>query len=89
MCYKITLMVNLPIEYSDKQVTPFGGMSLMKRFLDQTNISSYFQLKQTAFLLQNLRNPPKMTGHPPHRLPIIALAIDSRCSLNEFSCASI
>ena len=31
-------MVNLPIEFSDKQVTPFGGMSLMKRFIDQTSI---------------------------------------------------
>ncbi|MCP4456678.1 MAG: hypothetical protein GY816_01420 [Cytophagales bacterium] len=34
-------MVNLSIVYSDKQVTPFGGMSLMKRFLDQTGIRSY------------------------------------------------
>ncbi|MBQ0739824.1 hypothetical protein J9332_36590, partial [Aquimarina celericrescens] len=34
-------MVNLPIEYSDKQVTPFGGMSLMKRFIDQTGIREY------------------------------------------------
>lgn len=34
-------MVNLPIEYSDKHVTPFGGMSLMKRFLDQTGIRDY------------------------------------------------
>jgi len=31
-------MVNLSIEYSDKQVTPFGGMSLMKRFVDQLGI---------------------------------------------------
>jgi hypothetical protein len=31
-------MVNLPIEFSDKKVTPFGGMSLMKRFVDQTGI---------------------------------------------------
>lgn len=31
-------MVNLPIEYSSKSVTPFGGMSLMKRFVDQTGI---------------------------------------------------
>ena len=31
-------MVNLPIEYSDKPVTPFGGMALMKRFMDQTGI---------------------------------------------------
>ncbi|WP_209332997.1 IS1380 family transposase [Lunatimonas salinarum] len=34
-------MVNLPIEYSDKPVTPFGGMSLMKRFLDQTKIKEH------------------------------------------------
>jgi len=34
-------MVNLPIEYTDKQVTPFGGMSLMKRFVDQTGIREY------------------------------------------------
>ena len=32
------MKVNLPIEYSDKPVTPFGGMALMKRFLDQTGI---------------------------------------------------
>jgi hypothetical protein len=25
-------VVNLPMEYSDKPVTPFGGMVLMKRF---------------------------------------------------------
>lgn len=31
-------MVNLPIEFSDKKVTPFGGMSLMKHFLDSIKI---------------------------------------------------
>ena len=31
-------MVNLPIEFSDKKVTPFGGMSLMKRFIDSLGI---------------------------------------------------
>lgn len=36
-------MVNLPIEYSDKQVTPFGGMSLMKHFVDQTSIRDYMK----------------------------------------------
>ncbi len=36
-------MVNLPIEYSDKQVTPYGGMSLMKRFIDQTGIREYLR----------------------------------------------
>ena len=36
-------MVNLPIEYSDKQVTPYGGMSLMKRFVDQTGIRDFMK----------------------------------------------
>ena len=36
-------MVNLPIEYSDKAVTPFGGMSLMKRFIDKVGIREYLQ----------------------------------------------
>lgn len=36
-------MVNLPIEFSDKQVTPFGGMSLMKHFVDQTGIREYLR----------------------------------------------
>ena len=31
-------MVNLPIEYSDKPVTPFGGMAVMKRFIDHVGI---------------------------------------------------
>ena len=35
-------MVNLPITYSVKKVTPFGGMSLMKRFIDKTGIWDYF-----------------------------------------------
>ena len=35
---RLTQLVNLPIEFSDKQVTPFGGMSLMKRFVDSLGI---------------------------------------------------
>ena len=31
-------MVNLPIEYTSKQVTPFGGMSLLKRFIDKLGV---------------------------------------------------
>lgn len=38
---QFTQKVNLPIEYSDKQVTPYGGMSLMKRFVDQTGIRGF------------------------------------------------
>ena len=34
-------MGNLPIVYSDKKVTPFGGMSLMKRFIDKTKIREF------------------------------------------------
>lgn len=36
-------MVNLPIEFSDKAVTPFGGLSLMKRFLDKVGIREYLK----------------------------------------------
>lgn len=36
-------MVNFPIEYSDKPVTPFGGMALMKRFLEQTGIREFLR----------------------------------------------
>jgi len=31
-------MVNFPVEFSGKKVTPFGGMSLMKRFVDSLGI---------------------------------------------------
>ncbi|MFM8739887.1 MAG: hypothetical protein ACKOC0_06745, partial [Cytophagales bacterium] len=51
-------MVNLPIEYSDKQVTPFGGMSLMKRFLDQTNIREQLEAL-------NLPQPGSNRGYAP------------------------
>ena len=37
----ITLMVNLPIECTEKPVRPFGGMALMKRFVDQTGIRGH------------------------------------------------
>jgi hypothetical protein len=33
-----TQTVNLPIEYCDKSVAPFGGMTVIKRFLDQVGI---------------------------------------------------
>ena len=36
-------MVNLPIEYSSKQVTPFGGMSLLKRFVDRLGVREQLQ----------------------------------------------
>lgn len=34
-------MVNLPVEYSDKPVTPFGGMSLLKRFIDKIGVDDF------------------------------------------------
>jgi len=34
-------MVNLPIEYSDKPVTPFGGMALIKHFIGQTGLREH------------------------------------------------
>lgn len=36
-------MVNLSIEYSDKKVTPFGGMVLMQRFVASTKIKEYLK----------------------------------------------
>ena len=33
-------MGELKIEYSDKKVTPFGGMKLLKDFIDTTNVIS-------------------------------------------------
>ena len=49
-------MVNLPIAYFQKQVTPFGGMSLMKRFRDQTGIRDHLQEL-------NLPNPGSNRGY--------------------------
>lgn len=54
-------MVNLPIEYSDKQVTPFGGMSLMKRFLDQTKIREFLGTL-------NLPQPGSNRGYDPTQI---------------------
>ena len=52
---RITVMVNLPIEYSDKPVTPFGGMALMKRFIDQTGIERrLFNMAHNAPLVYGL-----------------------------------
>ena len=33
-------MVELRIKYSNKKVTPFGGMKLLKDFIDKTNVIS-------------------------------------------------
>jgi len=54
-------MVNLPIEYSDKQVTPFGGMSLMKRFIDKTGIRDFFDEL-------NLPQPKSNRGYSPNHI---------------------
>ncbi len=31
-------MGELKIEYSDKKITPFGGMKLLKDFIDKTDV---------------------------------------------------
>lgn len=36
-------MVKLPIEYTDRKVTPFGGMRLMKDLLDKLKIREYLK----------------------------------------------
>ena len=32
-------MGKLKIEYSDKKITPFGGMKLLKDFMDKTSVN--------------------------------------------------
>ena len=54
-------MVNLPIAYSDKKVTPFGGMSVMKRFIDQTGIREYLNEL-------NLPQPGSNRGYAPEQI---------------------
>ena len=54
-------MVNLPIAYSDKPVTPFGGMSLMKRFVDQTGIRDYLSTV-------DLPKPGSNRGYSPEQI---------------------
>jgi len=54
-------MVNLPIEFSDKEVTPFGGMSLMKHFLDQTGIKE-------GLTTLNLPEPGSNRGYDPKQI---------------------
>ncbi|PRM92511.1 hypothetical protein CJ673_10510 [Aliarcobacter cryaerophilus] len=36
-------MGELKIEYSDKKITPFGGMKLLKDFMDKTRVIDYLQ----------------------------------------------
>lgn len=56
-----TKMVNLPIEYSSKPVTPFGGMSLMKRFIDQVGIREKLEAL-------NLPQPGSNRGYDPKQI---------------------
>ena len=44
-------MFNLPSEYSGKPVTPFGGMSLMKRFIDQVWERSYLEAQRLYYII--------------------------------------
>jgi hypothetical protein len=51
-------MVNLPIAFSDKQVTPFGGMSLLQRFVEKTGI-------REQLTMMNLPVPGSNRGYLP------------------------
>jgi hypothetical protein len=54
-------MGELKIAYSDKKVTPFGGMKLLKDFIDQTNIVS--DLRSVA-----LPQPGSNAGYDPETI---------------------
>ena len=42
------MVFQLPYEYVDKSVTPWGGMRLMKEFLNKTNIEEQIKLLDLA-----------------------------------------
>lgn len=69
-------MVNLPITYSEKQVTPFGGMSLMKRFVDQTGIWNF--LKQL-----DLPHPGSNRGYVPEQSRILLVELMTLVSVKR------
>jgi hypothetical protein len=51
-------MGELKIEYSDKKVTPFGGMKILREFIDKTNIED--NLRSV-----NLPMPKSNAGYDP------------------------
>ena len=52
-------MKELTFEYSNKQVTPFGGMLLIKRFLDRTGINEFLSSRS------DLPQPGSNSGYEP------------------------
>lgn len=72
-------MVNLPIEYSDKPVTAFGGMSLLKRMLDKLGIVD--QLRSLSFpqpgLLPGRHCPFLLAGNMDRGFPLYPLRLAS------------
>lgn len=67
----------LDFEYSNKQVTPFGGMSVMKRFLDKTEIASFIDS-------QDLPLPQSNAGYTPSHI-IQAFWVSIWIGANRFS----
>jgi len=53
-----TTMENLQIEYSYRNITPWGGMKLMKNLTDQTGIKAYLNTL-------DLPKPGSNRGHDP------------------------
>ena len=37
------MMVNLPIEHSDTYITPFGSISLHKRFIEKIEVDDFLE----------------------------------------------
>jgi hypothetical protein len=59
-----TNRVDLEIHYSDKKVTPFGGMVLMKKFMDKLGIADVLDSLDLPLSGSNRGYDPKDIIHP-------------------------
>jgi len=71
-------MEDLIFEYSNKQVTPFGGMLLIKRFLDRTGINNFLSSRS------ELPQPGSNSGYEPLHI-IQAFLVSVWLGANRFA----
>ena len=70
-------MKELKIEFTDKEITPWGGMVLLKNMLDQTGLKQF--LKSSPFLPQ----PGSNRGYSPEQV-IESFIVSVWCGANRF-----
>jgi hypothetical protein len=40
----LTTIMNLKIEFTDKEITPWGGISLMRQMLNKLSVNALFEI---------------------------------------------